>query len=92
MIPEATLTLAGPVMPDIDLAAITTRAAAVGQVDLRPGYVPMEELPQLFGDQRVVMFTYETVNISGSVHMAYTFGRPVVATRVGSMGDVWRTG
>jgi glycosyltransferase involved in cell wall biosynthesis len=92
VIPEATLTLAGPVMPDIDLAAITTRAAAVGQVDLRPGYVPMEELPQLFGDQRVVMFTYETVNISGSVHMAYTFGRPVVATRVGSMGDVWRTG
>ena len=91
-IPEATLTLAGPVMPDVDLATITARAAAIGQVDLRPGYVPMEELPQLFGDHRVLMFTYETVNISGSVHMAYTFGRPVVATRVGSMGDVVENG
>lgn len=88
VVPEATLTLAGPVMPDVDLAAIAARAAAIGQVDLRPGYVPMEELSQLFGDHRLVMFTYETVNISGSVHMAYTFGRPVVATRVGSMGDV----
>jgi glycosyltransferase involved in cell wall biosynthesis len=26
------------------------------------------------------------------VHMAYTFGRPVVATRVGSMGDVVENG
>jgi glycosyltransferase involved in cell wall biosynthesis len=91
-IPEAVLTLAGPVMPDVDLEAITARAAAIGHVDLRPSYVPMEELPQLFGDHRVVMFTYETVNISGSVHMAYTFGRPVVATRVGSMGDVVEDG
>jgi glycosyltransferase involved in cell wall biosynthesis len=92
VLPEATLTLAGPVMPDVDLAAITERAAAIGHVDLRPGYVPMAELPRLFGDHRVVMFTYETVNVSGSVHMAYTFGRPVVATRVGSMADVVEDG
>ena len=59
---------------------IAARAAAIGNVDLRPGYVAMEDLPTLFGAHRVVMFTYQTVNISGSVHMAYTFGRPVVAT------------
>ena len=88
ILPDARLTLAGPVMPDVDLAAISARAGAIGHVDLRPGYVPMAELPRLFGAHRVVMFTYETVNISGSVHMAYTFGRPVVATRVGSMADI----
>lgn len=85
--PEARLTLAGPVMPDVDLPALTARAAEIGQVDLRPGYVPMAELPALFGAHRVVMFTYSTVNISGSIHMAYTFGRPVVATAVGAMAD-----
>ncbi len=87
-LPTARLTIAGPVMPDVDLAGISARAADIGQVDLRPGYVPMESLPELFGDHRLVMFPYETVNISGSVHMAYTFGRPVVATRVGGMSDV----
>jgi len=46
----------------------------------------------LFGAHRLVAFTYATVNISGSVHMAYTFGRPVVATRVGAMADVVRHG
>ena len=86
-IPEARLTLAGPVMPDVDLAEITAQAATIGGVDLRPGYVAMEEVPGLFGSHRVVLFTYATVNISGSVHMAYTFGRPVVATDVGSMAD-----
>jgi glycosyltransferase involved in cell wall biosynthesis len=85
--PEARLTLAGPVMPDINLAALRRRAEEIGQVDMRPGYVPMEDLPALFGGHRVVMFTYETVNISGSINMAFTFGRPVVATDVGAMAD-----
>ncbi|WP_420122359.1 glycosyltransferase family 4 protein [Nakamurella sp.] len=85
--PEIRLTLAGPVMPDVDPAAIGRRAAEIGNVDLRPGYVPMEDVPGLFAAHRVVIFTYSTVNISGSVHMAYTFGRPVVATDVGSMSD-----
>jgi len=86
-LPQARLTLAGPVMPDVDLAAVTARAAEVGQVDLRPGYVELTDLSDLFRAHRVVVFTYATVNISGSVHMAYTFGRPVVATDVGSMAD-----
>ncbi len=86
-LPDARLTIAGPVMPDVELPAISRRAAGIGNVDLRPGYVPMAELPELFAAHRVVVFTYETVNISGSVHMAYTFGRPVVATDVGSMSD-----
>jgi glycosyltransferase involved in cell wall biosynthesis len=86
-LPDARLTLAGPVMPDVDLAAIAARAATIGNVDLRPGYVPMDDVAELFAAHRAVVFTYETVNISGSVHMAYTFGRPVVATDVGSMGD-----
>lgn len=86
-LPEAGLTLAGPVMPDVDLADITARADSIGHVDLRPGYVDLSDLPTLFGAHRTVVFTYATVNISGSVHMAYTFGRPVVATDVGSMSD-----
>jgi len=91
-LPEATLTLAGPVMPDVDLEEVRRRAEPIGGVDLRPGYVAIEDLPELFAQHRAVMFTYATVNISGSVHMAYTFGRPVVATRVGAMEDAVEDG
>ena len=89
---EASLTLAGPVMPDVDLDEVRRRADPIGGVDLRPGYVAIEDLPGLFARHRAVMFTYATVNISGSVHMAYTFGRPVVATRVGAMEDAVHDG
>lgn len=90
--PEAGITLAGPVMPDVDEGEIARMAAALGNVDLKPGYVAVHDLPQLFGSHRAVVFTYATVNISGSVHMAYTFDRPVVATNVGSMRDVVQHG
>jgi len=91
-LPAARLTIAGPVMPDVDMPAITRRAAEIGHVDLHPGYVPMDQVAGLFGAHRAVVFTYATVNISGSVHMAYTFGRPVVATDVGSMSDAVQDG
>jgi len=52
----------------------------------------MDQVAGLFGAHRAVVFTYATVNISGSVHMAYTFGRPVVATDVGSMSDAVQDG
>ena len=88
MLPMAAL----GVLPDVDLPTITRRATEVGHVDLHPGYVPMDEVADLFAAHRVVVFTYATVNISGSVHMAYTFGRPVVATDVGSMSDAVQDG
>ncbi len=85
--PDARLTLAGPVMPDIDLTALRTRAAEIGGSTFAPATWPWRTWPPCSARHRVVMFTYETVNISGSIHMAYTFGRPVVATDVGAMAD-----
>ncbi|MFN8200672.1 MAG: hypothetical protein U0R72_20445 [Nakamurella multipartita] len=43
------------VMPDVDLESITRRAEQIGNVDLRPGYVPMDEVAALCGspDRRV---------------------------------------
>ena len=89
-LPDARLTLAGPVMPDVDLAS--SAQAGDGQRGSAARLRRDGGLATLFGEHRLAMFTYETVNISGSVHMAYTFGRPVVATRVGSMTDVVEDG
>ena len=87
-LPDAELVVAGPVMADMDLDAVTRQAADIPGVRLKPGYVAMEDVPGLFAGARVVALPYEIVNISGVVHMAYTFARPVVATDVGSMRDV----
>jgi glycosyltransferase involved in cell wall biosynthesis len=90
-VPAARLILAGAVGADIDLAAVATRAESIGGVELIPRYIPIEEVGSLMGRARVIATPYLAANQSGVVHLAHTFGRPVVATDVGDLGQVVRT-
>ena len=75
-------------MANVDFEAIRTRATQIGGVRLRPGYVPMAEAAELMRTHRVVAVPYLRANQSGVVHLAQTFGRPSVATRVGDIPEV----
>jgi glycosyltransferase involved in cell wall biosynthesis len=83
-LPEAELVIAGAVA-DIDIAALRERAERIGNVELHDGYVPVEAVAGLVGGARVVVVPYVIANQSGVVHLAQTFGRPVVATDVGDL-------
>ncbi len=89
-LPGAEMVMAGDVGKDVDLGRIESRARKAGNVTLRPGYVPRDDVAGLFGTARVVAVPYRRANQSGVVHLAGTFGRPVVATDVGDIGDVVR--
>jgi D-inositol-3-phosphate glycosyltransferase len=86
--PTARLVIAGAPSGDTDLAVLRATAARIGGVDLRPGYVPMAEVPALFEVARVVAAPYRYANASGVVELARTFGRPVVGTTVGDLPAV----
>jgi len=83
-VPDAELVLAGAA-GDVDLGALRRRAQSLQGVDLRPGYVPMAEVPELLSTARVVAVPYLRANQSGVVHLAQTFARPVVASTVGDI-------
>jgi glycosyltransferase involved in cell wall biosynthesis len=86
-VPGATLTLAGAVA-NVEVAPLRDRAREIGNVELRPGYVPVPQVAELLSSHRVVAVPYLRANQSGVVHLAQTFGRPTVATRVGDLPDV----
>lgn len=86
-LPEARLVLAGAAGADIDVAAIVDRAGQIGNVDAHPGYVPMEEVSTLLDSARVVATPYIRATQSGVAHLAYTFGRPVVASSIGDLPE-----
>ncbi len=83
--PEAELVVAGAVTKGVDVSVLRQRGHEIGGVDLRPGYVPVREVGRLFGQSRVVAIPYLRGAQSGVVHLAQTFGRPVVATAVGDI-------
>jgi len=87
--PEARLTISGaPAPADLDPAPIEAWAQRHGDsVDLRPGYVELEDVPALFGAARCVVVPYETAFQSGVVHVALTFGRALVASDVGDLTE-----
>jgi glycosyltransferase involved in cell wall biosynthesis len=91
-LPGASLVVAGAPTKDVDLAAIQTRAANLSNIELRPGYVPLEEVSRLMGDARLIVLPYRAANQSGVVGLAQRASRPVVATLVGDLPDHVRDG
>ncbi|NNM48142.1 glycosyltransferase [Knoellia koreensis] len=86
-VPEATLRIVGPLSADIDAADLDRRARAVG-AQVSTGYVAVEDVPSVFDPARVVALPYLRSSQSGVAHLAQTFRRPVVASRVGDIPAV----
>lgn len=87
--PTARLTIAGT-PSDTDYDSTTLRAWAHGhgaRVELIDHYVPLEEVPQVFGRARVVATPYLVGFQSGVVHLAMTMARAVVTSDVGDLPD-----
>lgn len=85
--PDAELLIVGAESDDLDLELLRTRAQQIGNVVLRPGYVSLDDVPQLFDQARVVALPYHRASQSGVAHLAHTLGRPVVATDVGDLAS-----
>lgn len=55
-------------------------------------YIPAGEVAELFSKSSLVVIPYIEASQSGPLHLAYTFGRPVVATEVGAIPESLNNG
>ena len=83
------LTVAGEIYPDAtDLGGLVGRLGLRDRVDLRPGYLAAQCIPDLFASVDALVLPYRSATASQHVALANRHRVPVVATRVGNFPDV----
>lgn len=92
---DARLVIAGYPTKNFDLPRLKAHIAELGieervHLDLR--YIPLGEVGALMDLATVVVYPYHSSTQSGSLQVAYTFGKPVVATEVGGLPEAVENG
>jgi glycosyltransferase involved in cell wall biosynthesis len=72
--------------------ALIDRLGISGRVTLRPGYVPADQIPELFAEADALVLPYRSATSSQNAWLAFAHGVPVVVTRAGTLADVVRDG
>jgi glycosyltransferase involved in cell wall biosynthesis len=91
----AKLLIAGYPTKYIDLGAMIAKIEALNLTDrviFDTRYIPLNEISSLMSLATVVVYPYRSSTQSGSLQVAYTFGRPVVATAVGGLPEAVEDG
>jgi glycosyltransferase involved in cell wall biosynthesis len=88
---QAKLVIAGYPTKYIDMGELEAGIAGRGlqqDVIFDARYIPLEQIRPLMELAIVVIYPYISSTQSGALQVAYTFGRPVIATRVGGLPEV----
>lgn len=87
-IPDARLVVAGdPVDPVEPVLSLAHQLGLEERIEWRLGFLPDAEVTELLGTAAVVVLPYRQLDSSGVLATAIGYGRPVVVTDVGALGE-----
>ena len=72
--------------------ALRARADALARVEVVDRYVPEDEAGQYFVRSDVVVLPYRSASGTGIIPLAYNYGKPVIASRIGGLIDAVEEG
>jgi glycosyltransferase involved in cell wall biosynthesis len=90
---HATLTVAGEFWGGTaDTEKLIAELGLADRVTLRPGYVPADEIPALFGAADALVMPYREATASQNALLAFSHGVPVITTTAGALAEAVRDG
>jgi glycosyltransferase involved in cell wall biosynthesis len=90
---HVTLTVAGEFWADITkMDNLIAELGLAGRVTLRPGYVPADQIPDLFRAADALVMPYRKATASQNALLAFAHGVPVITTTAGALADQVRDG
>ena len=84
---NASLWLAGPCHDEVYAAALRSEAGKAEGIRVEIEFVNPERVSQLFAGADLVVLPFESVQTSGSVILALSYGKPVIAPRIGEISE-----
>jgi glycosyltransferase involved in cell wall biosynthesis len=75
-----------------DVRSLVSELQLSSRVTLRPGYVDAADIPSLFAAADALVLPYRRATGSQNALLAFRYGRPVIATRTGSLADAVQDG
>jgi glycosyltransferase involved in cell wall biosynthesis len=88
-----TLTVAGEFWADTtEMDNLIAELGLADRVTLRPGYVPADEIPALFGAADALVMPYREATASQNALLAFSHGVPVITTTAGALAEPVRDG
>jgi glycosyltransferase involved in cell wall biosynthesis len=85
---HVTLTVAGEFWGDITkMDNLIAELGLTDRVTLRPGYVPADQIPDLFGAADALVMPYREATASQNALLAFAHGVPVITTTAGALAD-----
>lgn len=91
--PQIHLTIAGQPLEPFDRYQALIEANKINQhIGLRLGYIPDEDIPDLFHSANIVVLPYRDIDQSGVLLLALAMGNAVVASNTGGMAEVIKDG
>jgi len=92
-VPDVSLTVAGEFWGGLEeTKELIADLGIADRVELRPGYVPAEEVPALFAEVDALVLPYRSATASQNVWLGHEHGVPVIATRAGALATAVRDG
>jgi len=89
--PEARLVVAGdPLDPVEPIRALASELGVADRIEWHLRFIPDEEVVTLMEASAAVVLPYRQLDSSGVLATAIGYGRPVVVTDVGSLGEIVR--
>jgi len=83
-----TLLLAGKFMNPAFQSEITATASSIAGVRIDAGFVPNGHVRLYFGACDAVVLPFERILTSGSLHLAITFGKPLIIPNIAALSDI----
>ena len=81
------LLIVGKPLDDATVCILKERIGGDDRIDMRPGYVPDDELQTYFNASDAVVYPYKDVLTSGALVLGMSFAKACIAPRIGCIPD-----